>query len=87
MEVALEEPVVPVGLVAEGVVRGAWAEVMVGVETVVVETVEALAVEHGLPLEVERVSLNGHEKGVVAYFGFVEEEAEDVREERWHERP
>ena len=34
--------------------------------------VEALAYELGMPLEMERCSLNGHEKGIVAYFGFEE---------------
>ena len=42
-----------------------------------VAQVEALALEHGVPLEIERVSLNGHEKGLMAYFGFEEEEEED----------
>ena len=38
------------------------------------EQVASLAREHGVPLEIERCALNGHEKGVMAYFGFQEEE-------------
>ena len=36
--------------------------------------VEALAREAGVRLELERCSLNGHVKGLVAYFGFEEED-------------
>ena len=35
---------------------------------------EALAADAGVRLELERCSLNGRTKGIVAYFGFEEEE-------------
>ena len=38
--------------------------------------VRALADEAGVRLQVERCSLNGHEKGLVAYYGFEEEDWE-----------
>ena len=38
---------------------------------------KALAREHGVPLELERCWLNGHEKGLMAYFNFLEVEEEE----------
>ena len=45
--------------------------------------IEALALAHNVSLEIERLSLNGHEKGLMAYFGLDEEDIEgtDMEEE------
>ena len=42
---------------------------------------KALAREHGVPLELERCWLNGHEKGLMAYFNFLEAEEEEEEED------
>ena len=42
-----------------------------------ISQIEALALAHNVPLEIERCSLNGHEKGLMAYFGFEEDDEMD----------